>query len=279
MQQRGDRWPECSARPVPPARTSLCTPPAASTPQAPVPSGAPIPRWALFEASLSAIQESGAGSRQRRSCARPCRLPGTFAINSAVTTHNQVSRRTSTLELVLRLSAVRGGRAGQASAAGPIPPRRGVVIHLRDCLLARLSVPPRPARRSRGSCRRRCGRGRRRARARSRTAGLTRASRRVTPACSVSSRISPIFADPCESMKSMPSQSSTIPVMPGVDKRDLADPVLEGVRGGEEQAAVQPQDHDARGTARRLGARPAPGRPACPAPVPAGACGGASRPR
>jgi hypothetical protein len=41
--------------------------------------------------------------------------------------------------------------------------------------------------------------------------------RRVMPARSVSSRISRSFADPCESMKSMPSQSSTIPVTPGAD--------------------------------------------------------------
>ena len=31
-----------------------------------------------------------------------------------------------------------------------------------------------------------------------------------------------------------------------MDKCDLADPVLEGVRGGEEQAAVQTQDHNTR---------------------------------
>ena len=52
-----------------------------------------------------------------------------------------------------------------------------------------------------------------------------------------------ILAEPWESMKLMPAQSSTIPVRSGRRVDDLAEPVLQRVGGGEEQAAVHP-DHD-----------------------------------
>src|SRR5688572_23192994 len=49
------------------------------------------------------------------------------------------------------------------------------------------------------------------------TSGLTLARRSVTPESLARATTSPSFAEPCESMKSMPAQSSTMPFRPGVE--------------------------------------------------------------
>ena len=65
----------------------------------------------------------------------------------------------------------------------------------------------------------------------------------------------------------MPSQSSTTHLTSGsLDQR--ADPVLERVRGGEEQAAVEPEDHDAGDLLVVRVLERGRGRPGCRAPVP-----------
>ena len=135
------------------------------------------------------------------------------------------------------------------------------------------SVLARPGRCCRGCGRRRGARGPRRARAPRPTAGFTRASRRVTPACSARSTISFSFADPCESTKSTPSQSSTTPVSPVVTGRrrgrgPRARPTWR--RTARRPAAARRR----RGSARRRGSRRGPGTPAVPGWRPSSGIGG-----
>ena len=106
------------------------------------------------------------------------------------------------------------------------------------------------------------------------TDGFTRARRSVTPACSVSARISCSLAEPCESMKSTATQSSTIPRTLGVDR------ATSRTRSSRASEVAKNRPPSSRSTTRpgdllvARGARPAPGRTASPAPARAAASRG-----
>ena len=142
----------------------------------------------------------------------------------------------------------------------------------------RRSVPARPDRRCRGSCRRRCGRGRRRAE--------HLAHRRLHPGEPQGhARLLGELEDLAHLRR--PLRVDEVDALavehdPGDAGRRQRRPRGPGPPGRPRwrrtgrRPAAGPRP---RGTARRRDARPAPGTPACPAPVPAGASAGASRPR